>query len=252
MEELGPHLPSMSAVQMVLVGHGHYDHVLDLPEVCDSLAPDAVIYGGRTLKHIFAKSNLSRPIVPVNDMVSTHQKSGEWIYTKDRRMRMMPILSGHPNQWLCFHLFKKKLKKDLSKKPSRAWDYQEGISLAFLIDFLEPETEKIAKRVYLQSSSTGHPAGFFPPEIVKDKKVDVALLPMDCANIRVEGRLPSILDLIQPKNVIFCHWEDFFEPKSGVPKEIVKVDLHKLKKFFKSTKETQYIFPYWNSTFKFR
>ena len=105
------------------------------------------------------------------------------------------------------------------------------------------------RRVYVQTSSTGYPAGFAPPAVFAERPIDVALLPMDCANLKYEGKTPNLIDTLAPKTVFFCHWEDFFEPKSGVPKEIMKVDLPELKAFYRSTARTRYIFPYWNSRF---
>ena len=70
-EEIDKHRSKLKNVVAVLVGHGHYDHCLDLGQVTDDLREDAVIYGSQTLDRIFAKSNLSKPIIPVNDMTAT-------------------------------------------------------------------------------------------------------------------------------------------------------------------------------------
>ena len=247
-EEIDKHRAQLSDVVAILVGHGHYDHCLDLDQITGDIRPDAAVYGSETLKRIFAKSAIDKPIVPVNNLTATPEKKGTWLYSEDRRLRVLPILSGHPNQWLCFHLFKEKLKADLKHPPRFAWDYQEGISLAFLVDFLDGET--IEKRVYVQTSSTGWPAGFFPKSVLDEAKVDLAILSMDCANIKRKGIKPAIIDFINPKTVLFCHWEDFFLPKSEIPREIVKVDLPDLKQFFKSTSENTYLFPAWNSSFQ--
>ena len=90
--------------------------------------------------------------------------------------------------------------------------------------------------------------GFFPKEILQAHGVDVALLAMDCASLKMEGH-HTIIDFLNPDVVLFCHWEDFFRSKEVDPHEIVKVDLLKAKEFFKSTTKTTYLFPRWDSTF---
>ena len=58
-KQIEPHLPDLSHVQGVLVGHAHYDHVMDLPYVIDRLHSNASIVGSRTLKRIFTHSCLN-------------------------------------------------------------------------------------------------------------------------------------------------------------------------------------------------
>ena len=249
LQEIDLHRHDLAQVSAVVVGHSHYDHCMDLDEIAADLHKDARIYGSRTLQHIFAKSQLPRPIVTVNDRLTEPRRIGPWFYNEERSLRILPIRSAHPNQWLCFHLYKEQLRQDLPKPPRHVSDFQEGLTFAFLVDFLEQEQP--VKRIYVQTSSTGYPAGFFPESILAECPVDVALLAMDCANIKRHSRKRSIIDYLQPSHVIFCHWEDFFEPKAGVPKEIVKVDLPDLKQFFEAQTDRNYLFPYWNSRFVF-
>ncbi len=245
--EIDKHRAAMKPVTAVLVGHSHYDHCLDLEPISKSLDPKARIYGSQTLKHLYAATDLGRAVLPMNAAAATPQKAGEWQLSACGRMRFLPILSGHPNQWLFFHLWHEQLHKDRLEKPRYAADFQEGITLAFMVDFLDQG--RIAKRIFVQTSSTGYPAGFPPPSVLKERAIDVAILPMDCANLKVAGAQPNLIDTLPTKTVIFCHWEDFFEPKSGIPKEIMKVDLPDLKAYFNNSPERRYLFPYWNQRF---
>ena len=249
-EQYGPYLKEVEGTDVVLVGHSHYDHVLDLPVVAPVLAPHAKILGSRTLFHTYATSDLPRPIVTVNEHVATPEKKGSWIYIPEQHIRILPILSDHPTQYLFIHLFTEKLTADRESPPERAGDFQEGITIAYLVDFLHPETGAIQCRTYIQTSSTGYPAGYFPAEIRDQHPVSVAVLAMDCANKLAKGE-KSIADFLQPSAVVFCHWEDFFRPKTEAPKEIVRVDLHQLRKRLPSTAEREYIFPFWDRKYVF-
>lgn len=242
-----PYLRRFSDVQAILVGHAHYDHVLDLPPVTGAVAPGARVLGSQTLKHVFANAKLRRPVVAVNNYAASPTRPGTWLTLAGGRVRVLPIVSGHPNQYLCFHLYADKLKQDLNKAPSSAGDYQEGMTLAYLVDFMAPDGQTRLDRVYIQTSSTGYPAGFFPAGERDKHPVRLAVLAMDCANIKARGQR-SIIDYIQPRNVLFCHWEDFFRPKSGTPYEVMKVDLPDLRRKLKTTPRLRYIFPSWDST----
>lgn len=249
-EQFDPYIPALANVGTVLVGHGHYDHILDLEAAAPHLAAGAKIFGGRTLQHIYAATDLPREIVAVNDSMATPEETGDWIHTNDNRLRILPIRSDHPNQYLFFHLFRKKLQKDATRPPTRVWDYQEGVTIAYLVDFLDPSNNGILARIYIQTSSTGYPAGYFPRKILDEKRIDVALLAMDCANIEARGE-NSIINFLDPPAVVFCHWEDFFRPKRLPPREIVKVDLPWLRERLPSTPGRRYVFPYWDSSYRF-
>ena len=247
--EFAKHRADLAPVTAILVGHGHYDHCLDLEPASAHVHPAARIYASRTLKHVFAPVRLGRAILPMNEVAATPERAGAWQLSACGTMRILPILSGHPSQYAFVHLWRERLESDRARARRNASDFQEGITLAFLIDFLREG--RVAKRVYVQTSSTGYPAGFAPPKVFEEHPVDVALLPMDCANLKARGATPNLIDTLKAPDVIFCHWEDFFEPKAGVPKEIMKVDLPALRARFVNTPTQRFIFPHWNQRFVF-
>ena len=104
----------------------------------------------------------------------------------------------------------------------------------------------VAARVYVESSSTGHPAGFFPPELLAERGVDLALVSMDVAN-REMASGDSVLHLLQAPHVVFTHYEDFFRGKDEAPREIVKVNLPRTRAFFQNTADCTYWIPGWDT-----
>ena len=149
----------------MIVGHNHYDHNLDLAYITPHLHSNAIILGSKTLKHTFAPLRLERPIVDVNANVAKHKEMGKWWYHPNQRVRILPILSEHPNQYLFFHLFTRSLQQDRMEKPQKVFHYQEGLTFAFLIDFIR--SNRIQRRVYIQTTSTGFPMGSFPKKILE-------------------------------------------------------------------------------------
>jgi hypothetical protein len=245
-EALADVLPELASVRAVTVGHGHYDHVLGLPAAAPHTAPDARIFASRTVRHTFAPEDLGRAIVEVNDVAASDTDAGRWQTAPG--LRVLPIRSGHPDNIPGIHLFQRRLTEDRATAPERASHYQEGDTFGFLVDFLEGDD--VAFRVYVQTSSRGHPDGFVP-ESVLSTPVDLALLAMDCANIEARTG-ESIIDLLRPSTVLFCHWGDFFRPKDRTPFEGVKVKLPRSRRQLISTEETRFLFPAWGAEFHLR
>lgn len=246
-EQVAPYLDELADVRAVLVGHNHYDHNLDLPAVAGSLHASAQLLGGPTLGHTFAASDLARPVVDVAPGMATETSPGDWWVHPSGAFRVLAIRSGHPNQVAFIHLYARQLDEDRSTAPRRGAHYQEGLTLAFLIDWLDGE--EIVRRVYVQTSSTGFPAGFVAPEVRAQAPVDVAVLPMDCANLARRGEATVIEHLDAPV-VLFCHYEDFFRTKDQEPREGVKVDLPATLAYFEGRSDRRYLFPAFDTTYR--
>jgi hypothetical protein len=244
-DQVDPYVHELGDVRVVVVGHTHYDHAMDLPAVADHLHPDAHVVGAPTTAHTFAPCDLPRPLVDLGEHIATPDTPGQWWRHPSGRVRVLPIRSGHPNQVAFVHLYTDVLATDRPTCPTRAGDYQEGLTLAYLIDWLD-ESGQIAQRAYVQTSSTGLPAGLCPREILDEHPVGFAMLAMDCANLAMQGE-HTILDELTPSVVAFCHYEDFFRGKDQEPKEGVKVDLPRAHAFFEDHPATV-LFPAWDST----
>ena len=245
-EQVDPYLDQLGQVESVLVGHSHYDHVMDLPYVTPHLQPNTKVFCNQTLVHTLAPLNLPLRYTAMNAHAADEHRAGPWFSANRGKVRVMAISSGHPNNYAFFHMWPRHIKRDRKKAPTRASHFQEGMTLAFLVDFLQPDGITVAHRVYVQTSSRGYPDGFFPKSVLDARGVDVALLGMDCANIEASGT-PSIIDFIEPKTVLFCHWENFFRKKNQPPREIVKVDMAPLKAHFDSDDRFDYRFPGWDT-----
>ena len=89
--QVDPYLPELSTVESILVGHSHYDHVLDLPHIAPHVAPGARVYGSQTLAHTFAPSELPLDFHVVNDQQATPEQSGAWVWAVPGKVRILPI-----------------------------------------------------------------------------------------------------------------------------------------------------------------
>jgi hypothetical protein len=60
-----------------------------------------------------------------------------------------------------------------------------------------------------------------------------------------------VIDFLTPETVLFCHWENFFRTKEQIPREIVKVDVPKLRQWFDGDSRFDYRFPGWDTRYFF-
>lgn len=59
-DRIGAHLPDVADVPAILVGHGHYDHLMDVPWILEHRAPGAIVLGNRTVAHQLAPFGVGR------------------------------------------------------------------------------------------------------------------------------------------------------------------------------------------------
>ena len=248
--QVDPYLGQLGDVRAVVVGHGHYDHVLDLPYLADSLHPDATVLGSQTVAHTFAPNQLPRAVQVVNGLAADGVHPGTPVELAGGLLTVLPIRSGHPDQIPGVHLFDKRLTAPRETPPTKVGEYQEGDTFAYLLDFRDHAGGPIERRVYVQTSSRGLPDGLLPASVLDEAPVDVALLAMDCARAEAAGR-ESIIDVLRPADVVFVHWEDFFRPKQDPPVEGAKNNMNRLRKRLVSSEATTFRFPYWDATFLF-
>jgi L-ascorbate metabolism protein UlaG (beta-lactamase superfamily) len=246
------HPAGAPSVDAILVGHAHYDHLMDVPYVWQ-LKPGAAIYGNRSMRSILTAYDgkpqdgfpepvpnlgpatvvaLDDPGDPLHFKVDTRNcagqipskgrpgnecdpwqsQDGDWEYVKPT-LRIRALCARHPPQFLCFHQAPGCYTAPLRLIPGHSDEYLEGRPLTYLIDFLDGPHGAPAFRVYFQDVPSDGPLGKVPEPVLADRRVDVALL---CAGNwkQVENHdAESIVRNIRPQHVILGHWEDFFRPQ---------------------------------------
>lgn len=235
-------IPDVSDVDMILVGHSHYDHLLDVPYIMEKHAPKAKLYGSKTMKHLIASKVDNKRIHILNNQAGSYEQAGEWVYNPSGKIRIMALKSDHaPNatlfkgvikaadgsiineiDWL-FEVSPGGLDHDLNSPPNSAFFWKEGQSFAYLVDFLD-DSGNIKYRLHYEDAASTPNRGFVPEAILAEKPVDTAILTV--ANFN-EIKLPATVDANDPANQILLypqgiinnlkskhyilgHWENFF------------------------------------------
>lgn len=256
--------PAVPNVKAILVGHAHYDHLMDVPQVWEK-TPQATIYGNRSMENILAgyaspgETTQPFPVVPADKVVALNDNNhnvvdyrmcaaaekqprfcaqatngeGAWLPVPQSRVRIRALCSTHPPQFLrLVHLWKGCVASPRRTPPGRTEDWKEGDTFVYLIDFLGSDGRTPVFRIYYQDAPTGRQVGHVPPQLLDEKAVDLALL---CVGSFESVDDPaSIVKAIQPRYVILGHWEDFFRPQD---KRLNAIPFADVKAFLKKVEE---------------
>ncbi len=206
----------------VLVGHAHYDHLMDMPYIKAQYAPRAKIYGSATMRNTLLAVHAIDPadIVSVEESAGEPEKPGKWWYAADHRIRFMAIRSEHAPIILHIKFFEGSYSEPLTELPKRAYQWREGETLAYLIDFLAPDGS-VDFRIHYQDAASNPPLGFPPPpaDLGDGHRVDVAILCLPGFE-QVANYPEGIVNWLRPRFIVGIHWENFFALLPDDPKEL--------------------------------
>lgn len=226
----------LDLVRAIITGHGHYDHLMDVPRTMLA-APNARLYGNRTARHILSAYAPDRPStcgppraasIPRNRVIAVDDEAqntvdyrlcpsqrppgastvGTWIDVPGAHVRLLPLCAEHPDQFLFFHFGGGSVDEDVCELPDSAAGWKEGDTVAFLVDFLDDDGVP-EFRVYYQDAPTTGPVGHVPAEVLAEKAVDV-ILPCVGNYDQVSAQPRELVEALLPRFAISGHWEDFF------------------------------------------
>lgn len=220
------YLPPVEDVEAILVGHAHYDHLMDVPYVMGARAPEARMYGSRTAVNLLRADPAldSTRLVSVEETAGNDTEPGEWHYVENGRVRFMALRSGHAPHFLGIHLYEGRAEEPSDELPRRAGDWVEGTPFAYLIDFLSGSGE-VTYRIHYQDAASTPPEGYPPPiDGLDGIPVDLAIL---CAPgyEEVDGYPEMLLERLEPAHVLVGHWEDFFRTRDEDLEAVPGTDL---------------------------
>ena len=195
---------------LVVSGHAHYDHLVDYPYLTKYIPETTPLVANQTAKHILSYYNLPQPIVVMNDSLGTNEKPGVWVYSADSTMRTMAFKSMHPPHIAGLNLMNKRYSEDLVAEPLLASDWQEGKTMAFMVDWLEQDS--ITYRIYFSSSLAMQPFGLFPKSLLDEHPIDDLFISAILVRNYEDAPKP-LIDLARPKRIILMHWENLFKSK---------------------------------------
>lgn len=201
--------PPVEDARAILVGHSHYDHLLDVPYVAVKRAPRAQVFCNRTGRNIvagYAGLDLAR-VTAIDD--PAEDLSGTWVQVPGTRIRFMPIRSEHaPHMLGQVKMYGGEVHEPQDELPCRAEGWKEGQTYTFLIDLLDEEG-RVAFRIHYADAPATAPTGLPSAAVLEEHPVDLVIL---CAAsfTQVKNYPEGVLEALRPRALILGHWEDFF------------------------------------------
>jgi hypothetical protein len=207
----------------ILVGHAHYDHLMDVPRVAAVHAPRARVVGSRTVANTLGTwSGLVDRIDVVDDSAGDQRTEGRWL-RYGQHVRVMALRSRHAPHFAGYTLYRGSRDAPLSGEPAWATDWLDGETYAFLIDFTDDDGN-VAFRVYYQDAVAPPPAALAPVALIAERPVDVAIL-VPATFDQVDWHPEALVENLAPRWVLLGHWEDFFVPVDAPTRSIRLTDL---------------------------
>ena len=198
----------VSEARVILVGHAHYDHLMDVPRVALKHAPRARILGSKTVKNTLGSwSGVGERVDEVNDIAGDQKTVGAWL-RYGTGVRIMALRSFHAPHFEGYTLYKGTRVRSLAQEPRWATEWLDGTTHAYLIDFLNVD-ESIAFRIYYQDAVSPPPLGFAPEHTVRERPIDVAIL-VPATFDQVDWHPEAFVENLRPQRVLLGHWENFF------------------------------------------
>jgi len=216
-------LPPVDDVEAILVGHAHFDHLMDAIYIAETTATRATFYGSDTMMHIVrARPMLQGRVRSLESIAGDSSTPGTWQPLAGGTMRVMALRSEHAPQFLGVKLFGGRIDHDLTELPRNAYGWKEGQTLAYLIDVLGADGRAILRFHYQDTASTP-PLGF-PPKLDDLGSHPVVVALMCVASFDQVPRYPEgLTEALQPRHVVLAHWENFFS-RSPTPRPLPFLD----------------------------
>lgn len=205
----------------ILVGHGHYDHLLDVPLIARERARRAIVYGGPSIRNMLWGEPAIRPRLQAVDAsaAGTASTEGRWITTADSGFRFMALRSSHAPLYRGWRnridFAPGTVDTPLTALPRGALDWKVGETYAYLIDALDRDGRTVF-RIYYQDTAADSAMGL-PPAGLRDRRVDLALLTVASAGNARPISPDTLLQVMRPRYVIASHWESFFRQQTKPP-----------------------------------
>ena len=192
-----------------LIGHAHWDHMLDLDAIFDYRNwDDTVIVGSDTVRNILAYDE------GLYNRWQHPEPGSNWRQlpgNKTTQIHYRAYSAEHAPQIDGILLYPGKVDEPQRTPPTKASDFQIGDSYSFLIRLRHGESEFT---VFVMTSASPWPAGFptgdLPP-------VDVAILCVPSFE-KAKGYPEKFVEELNARHIVLSHYNDFFDDDYANPR----------------------------------
>jgi L-ascorbate metabolism protein UlaG (beta-lactamase superfamily) len=198
-----PELPKDT--KFVLLSHGHYDHLMDVPYYIKQNSGRSITYvGSLTARNILLGFQPS-----AFDFIVAEQRPS---MTKNR-VRVTALSSDHAPHFFGHTFMAGEVVNPMTSIPSRVGHYLEGQTLVFLVDFLD-DHGSVVWRIFINgaaNSAAGAEALREHQALLNEHRINVAILCVPGWD-KVDDYPDTLLRLLRPENIVLSHYDDFGSP----------------------------------------
>jgi len=222
---LQPKAHSLANVESLLIGHGHYDHLLDIPYIVRTFCPAATVFANKSVVNILQAENDIKTSIPMNDLAERPPgDTGSWIYNAKATVRFMAIASHHAPNLQGITIAKGSIDQPLSHFPRKSGGMKEGETLAYMIDFLNPIFPDLVDfRIYYQDAAEP-PTPFHTLRynvLNGAQNIDLAILCVASFKEAAGDNYPETAkQILEPSHFLLAHWENFFLPWAAAVQDL--------------------------------
>jgi hypothetical protein len=235
----------------IFAAHGHYDHLMDVPYVHRYwLQGQAHVYANESSVNTCAAVIARDKLRSAEQLAAIREQPGKSVDLRGAYgsvIKVYPLLASHNPHMRNIKLFSGSVMTPPARfndprAKTRVNDWLEGRTLSFLIDI--EQNDSVVFRIFVQSSSCEFPDGLPPQSLLSARAVDLAILGVASYQFSESSYPCQYLDRLQPRHLMFIHWEDFFRPYNNKPKSVMKNDIPRFfNEVLEKCKPAGYILP---------
>lgn len=201
---INPYLNKMDSISLVTITHGHYDHCLDFPYFMKKYTDNAkIISSNSTLLSLTAYTDNKKSW---NEYPIENNKN-KWIYSADKVFRVFPVRSNHQAHIGKIKLLTGENINPFSKAPGPVWQWKEGITYSYIVDVMNQD--EIVDRFLIIAGDLPEESIHIINELQKEKRIKIMFSPF-WHKQKSGAAFQYSYNLVKPEQVIFHHWNNFF------------------------------------------
>lgn len=201
----------LSRVHALLVGHGHYDHLMDVPPLASRLSA-ARVFGSGTVSNLLAPvAAFATRRVVVDSAAARDERALGTPYEIGDALRITAVPWDHAPNVGSITIAPGEQRTPRTSRPRTVHGWKMGRVYAYTIDILD-DTGATGLRLFFHDAAAG-------PDVQRNAGQIIAAMPparttvaiLTAANFDLAPLYPDILLAhLAPQHVILGHWDDFF------------------------------------------